>query len=47
MEIVYIQCLLMDNDEILHKGKSLGFVDSKKPYSPSEKINIVDIKIKK
>lgn len=26
MEIVYIEALLMDNNELLHCGKTLGFV---------------------
>lgn len=26
MEIVYIEAVLMDNDELIHMGKTLGFI---------------------
>ncbi len=26
MEIVYIEAVLMDNDELIHFGKTLGFI---------------------
>ena len=29
MEIVYIEAVLMDNDELIHFGKSLGFISKK------------------
>ncbi len=29
MEVVYIEAVLMDNDELIHFGKSLGFINKK------------------
>lgn len=29
MEIVYIEAVLMPNDEIIHMGKSLGFISQR------------------
>lgn len=29
MELVYIEALLMDNDELIHNGKTLGFISKK------------------
>ena len=26
MQLVYIEAVLMDNDELIHMGKSLGFI---------------------
>jgi len=48
MKIVYVQALLMDNNEIIHKGKTLGFKDNdEKKYIVHEEIEIVDIKVPK
>lgn len=55
MEIVYIEAVLMDNDELIHLGKSLGFigkrqrelVDSKGAGKLSKSgTTVVEIKLK-
>lgn len=47
MNIVYLECLLMDNNEILFKGKSLGFFnpeDLKKHAKTKEQLKEVLLK---
>lgn len=29
MELVYLEAILMDNKELIHKGKSLGFIGTR------------------
>lgn len=47
MKIVYVEALLMDNGEVLHHGKTLGFVEVEKNMSCSDVVGDMWTVIKK
>jgi len=44
MEIVYVQAVYMDNGEVIHQGKSLGFVTKSHKVELKGIVKIVNIK---